>query len=384
LLARGDGTTGHPAVPSYSLRERKRARSAFVSFSPRGPRARRPGAGSAESTTDRQTILVRRAIAAGGALLILILLVLGVRGCLNARKDRAFRDYAADVRALVEESGSLSEKLFTTLTRPRGADALDVQNQINAQSTDAEQLVERARNTDHPDELNGAQSWLVTALEFRRDALNRIAQRIPAALADKGRRPAIEAIAAQMQAFLASDVIYSQRALPDLQEEFQDRDLDERFRRSEFLPDLGWLDPDTVESRLSKVAAPEEAATPGIHGTGLQGVTTKPSGTVLTEGGVNRIALTDELAFDVEVQNQGESEETDIAVSVSIRNGKAVNIEQTIGRIAAGDAQTVSIPISNRPATGAVSDVTIDVAAVPGERVKDNNKATYQVVFTKG
>jgi hypothetical protein len=355
-----------------------------VSFSPRGPRARRSGAGSAQSAAERQTILVRRAIAAGGALLILILLVFGVRGCLDARKDRAFRDYAADVRALVEESGSLSGKLFTALTRPRGADALDVQNQINAQSTDAEQLVERARNTDHPDELNGAQSWLVTALEFRRDALNRIAQRIPAALADRGRRPAIEAIAAQMQAFLASDVIYSQRALPDLQEEFQDRDLDERFRRSEFLPDLGWLEPDTVESRLGRIATTREAATPGLHGTGLQGVTTKPAGAALTEDGVNRIALTDELAFDVEVQNQGESEETDIAVSVSIRNGKTVNIEQTISRIAAGDSQTVSIPISDRPETGAVSNMTVQVAAVPGERVRDNNEATYQVVFTEG
>jgi hypothetical protein len=355
-----------------------------VSFSPRGPRAGRPGARSAQSAADRQTILVRRAIAAGGALLILILLVIGVRGCLNARKDRAFRDYAADVRALVEESGSLSDKLFTALTRPRGADALDIQNQINAQSTDAEQLVERARNTDHPDELNGAQSWLVTALEFRRDALNRIAQRIPAALADRGRRRAIEAIAAQMQAFLASDVIYSQRALPDLQEEFQDRDLDERFRRIEFLPDLGWLEPDTVESRLGRGAAREEAATPGLHGTGLQGVTTKPAGAALTEDGVNRIALTDELAFDVEVQNQGESEETDIAVSISIRNGKTVNIEQTISRIAAGDSQTVSIPISDRPATGAVSNMTVQVAAVAGERVRDNNRATYQVVFTRG
>jgi hypothetical protein len=187
-----------------------------------------------------------------------------------------------------------------------------------------------------------------------------------------------------MQAFLASDVIYSQRALPELQKQFDDQGVDETFRRSEFLPDLGWLEPDTVESRLNKVAKPQEAATPGIHGTGLQGVSTKPAGTALTEGGVNRIAATDDLAFEVEVQNQGESEETDISVSVSIRDGKAVNIEQTISRIAAGDTQTVSIPISQKPTTGAVSDVTVEVAAVPGEKVTVNNKATYQVVFTAG
>jgi hypothetical protein len=320
----------------------------------------------------------------GGGLLILVLLIVGINGCLGARKDRAYRDYAADVRALVEESDGQSDKLFELLTRPGGADALDIQNEINSQSTAAEQLVERAKNTDHPDELNGAQRWLVTTLEFRRDALNRIAQRIPAAFADRGQRPAIEAIAGQMQAFLGSDVIYSQRALPDLQQEFAARDLNERFRRSEFLPNLGWLDPDTVESRLGNIASQDRTATPGLHGTGLQSVTTKPSGTELTDSGVNRVVAGDGLAFDVEVQNQGESEETDISVSVSIRNGQQIDVEQTISRIAAGDSQTVSIPITKKPSTGSVNEVKVDVAAVPGEKVKENNTARYQVVFSEG
>jgi hypothetical protein len=314
--------------------------------------------------------------------LLLILLIVGINGCLGARKDRAYRDYAADVRSLVEESDGLSDKLYELLTRPGGADALDIQNEINSQATAAEQLVERAKGTDHPDELNGAQRWLVTSLEFRRDGLNRIAQRIPAALADRGRRPAIEAIAGQMQAFLASDVIYSQRALPALQQEYADRDLNERFRRSEFLPNLGWLDPDTVESRLGDITQQDRTATPGLHGTGLVSVTTKPSGTELSESGVNRVVAGDGLAFDVEVQNQGESEETEISVSVSIRDGQQINVDQTISRIAAGDSRTVSIPITKKPSTGSVNEVTVDVAAVPGEKVKENNTATYRVVFS--
>ena len=322
-------------------------------------------------------------MAVGAGLLVLLLLILGIRGCLNARKDRAYRDYAADVRALVQESDGLSDKLFELLTQPKGADSLDIQNEINAQSTDAEQLVERAKGTDHPDELNGAQGWIVTALEFRRDGLNRIAQKIPAALADRGRRPAIESIAAQMQAFLASDVIYSQRALPELQQEFSDRGLDERFPRSQFLPNLGWLEPDTVESRLSKITQQSAAATPGLHGTGLQSVSVKPPGTALTESGVNRVPVSDSMTFEVEVQNQGESEETDVGVSITIRNGNQIDIDQTISRIAPGDTQTVSIPVPRTPSTGAVSTVTVEVQAVPGEKVKDNNKASYQVVFTK-
>jgi hypothetical protein len=276
----------------------------------------------------------------------------------------------------------LSNKLFDVLSKPGNSDSLDIQMQISAQATDAEQLVERAKDTDHPDELNDAEHWIVTALEFRRDALKRIAEKIPAALADKGRRPAIDAIAGQMQAFLASDVIYSQRALPQLEQKFQDRDINERFSVSRFLRDLSWLEPATVEARLGKIGNLQKQATPGVHGTGLQGVTTKPSGTALTETGVNRIALAEGLSFDVEVQNQGESEETDVGVTISITDGKRIEVDQAISRIAAGDTQTVSIPISQKPTTGAVNKLTVEVAPVPGEKVKDNNKATYQVVFT--
>ena len=328
--------------------------------------------------------MIRRAVAGGAALLVLILLFFGIKGCLNARKDRAYRNYSSDTRALLRESNGLSNQLFKLLSKPGQADSLDVQNEINALSTAADQLVERANHTDHPGELNSADHWIVTTLEFRRDGLRQIAKRIPAALADKGRAPAIKSIAAQMQAFLASDVIYSQRAVPELQRQFNKRGIGEPFDSSTFLPDLGWLDPTTVDSRLAKIGNLSKSATAGVHGTGLQSVAAKPSGTTLTQTGVNRIAATNNLTFDVVVQNQGQSEETNVDVTVSIKNGEAINIDQTIPRIAAGDTQTVSIPITPTPATGAVSTVGVVVASVPGEKVTDNNKASYQVVFTKG
>jgi hypothetical protein len=251
--------------------------------------------------------MFRRAIAAGAALLAIVLLVWGVNGCLDARKDRALRNYASDVRAIMDESNNLAGNFFETLSRPRNAEALDVQNEVNAQATDAEQLVQRARGTDHPDEVNAAQSWIVASLEFRRDALKQIAQRIPAALSQRGAKPAINSIAAQMQMFLTSDVIYSQRAVPELKQAFADRGINERIASSRSLPDLGWLQPATVETRLAKIGSAQKQATPGAHGTGLQGVTVKPSGTALSESGVNRIAATQGLTFD-HMSNRGHAE----------------------------------------------------------------------------
>jgi hypothetical protein len=187
-----------------------------------------------------------------------------------------------------------------------------------------------------------------------------------------------------MQALLASDVIYSQRAIPALTSAFSKRDIEERFPNERFLPDLGWLDPETVRTRLEQLGGAEEPTTPGLHGTSLEGVTAQPSGTALTDSGVNRVALTDELAFDVEVNNGGDSEETDVGVSITITDGKEISVEQTIPRIAAGQSETVSIPLTEQPETCAVTTVTVEIAAVPGEKNTDNNKATYQVAFTGG
>jgi uncharacterized membrane protein len=84
----------------------------------------------------------------------------------------------------------------------------------------------------------------------------------------------------------------------------------------------------------------------------------------------------------VTVQNQGESEETDVAVSIAISNGERINVDQTIPRIAAGQEETVSIPITGTPSTEAVSTVTVAVAPVPGEGTRENNRIQYQVAFT--
>jgi hypothetical protein len=359
---------------------------------PRSDRPRRPAAsgrraagGPGPGGTDQQTILVRRAIGVGGAVLVVFLLVIGINGCLGARKDRAFRNYASDERALERASQDVSNRLFQTLSKPGRSDALDIQTQVNAERVDAEQLVQRAKGTDHPGDLDGANSWLVTALQFRSDALAKIADRLPTALGDKGRKPAIVSIAGQMQALLASDVVYLQRAIPALNSAFDKRNINETFPTDPFLPDLGWLDPTTVDARLSKLAGTTgKAATPGPHGTGLQGVVAQPSGTALSETGVNRIAATSQLAFDVKVQNQGQSEETDVGVSLTIQGAKRISVNQTIPRIAAGQTETVSIPLTQTPETGAVSTLSVNVAPVPGEGTKDNNKASYQVAFTQG
>src|SRR5207244_4813486 len=133
----------------------------------------------------------------------------------------------------------------------------------------------------------------------------------------KGKQAGINSTAGQMQALLASDVIYSQRAIPALTSAFSKRRISERFPNERFMPDLGWLDPSTVGERLGKLSGSGQTATPGLHGTSLESVAGQPSGTALTTTGINRVPVSSQLAFDVTVKHGGDSQDTAPALTTT-------------------------------------------------------------------
>ena len=318
-------------------------------------------------------------------MIVLILLVLGVRGCLNARKERAFKDYVRDVAALVAESNQLSDQLFGLLSDPGTSGEVDIENAFNQFRTQSAQLVERLQETDTPDELGAAQRYLIEAFEFRRDGVAAIADELPTALAPQDRRESTDDIAGQMQTFLASDVIYAARAAPRVDAALREEGLsgEEGVPESPFLPEIDWLDPTTVADRISRISTSGGGgpAAPGLHGNGLGTVTL--GGAALAPGGSATITLTDDLAFEVQVQNQGEHTETDVNVVVAVgSDGDAIELEEQLPEIAAGETQTVTLPLAERPPTGEQLPIVVEIEPVPGEEKTDNNVGEFSAIFT--
>ncbi|HYP48960.1 MAG TPA: hypothetical protein VEQ61_10020 [Thermoleophilaceae bacterium] len=332
--------------------------------------------------------MVRRSLAAAAGLVLLILLVLGVRGCLDARSDRAMKDYVRDVAALMQESDQESKSLFDLLSSGGGQDeAVNIENSLNGFRVQAAGLVDRARDLDPPGDVSDAHRHLVETLELRRDGLARIADELPNAIGDQERREGTRAVAAEMQGLLASDVIYLRRFIPSLAAALKDKQLDDEVRipRSAFVPDIEWLQPDVVADRLRGVrsgSGGDGEAAPGLHGNGLG--TVSVGGTALTPGGAaGTIQLGKDLSFEVQVANQGENTETDVVVKVSVgKGGDAIELEKTLDSIAAGETKTVSIPLGEQPATGQNVPIEVEIEKVPGEKKLDNNKQSYSAIFT--
>ena len=329
--------------------------------------------------------MVRRTIAIGGGLLLFILAVLLFRGCLDARKERAMEDYVRDSNELVDLSKAESRTLFDILQAPDAdQEAVSNANQVNGLRSDSATLSDRARDLDVPDEFSSAHDYFQEALDLRRDALARIADELPGALAEEERRQSTEVIAQTMQVLSASDVLMRARFHTELEDELEAADVNEEPPGPgalTFVDDLDWVNPDFVADQIAGIRGADGTAAPGLHGNGLG--TVSLAGTALVPGGPATVPLAQDAAFDVEVVNQGESTETDVRVTVTVGSGgDALELEETIDEIAAGEAKIATIPLSEQPPTGQNIGITVRVEPVPGEEVTDNNEGEFTVIFT--
>jgi hypothetical protein len=326
---------------------------------------------------ERQQILLRRGLALGGGILILILVVLGVKGCLDARKDRALSDYARNVSQIVEETDQTSQDFFAKLSEPGDLSVTEFVNQVSADRSAMDGYAARIDGLSAPGDMSHAQNALELTYELRASAMDDIADKMSTALGDVGSEKATAGIALQMQKLLSADVLYGSVVRPEINGVLESNGIQgDDVPKSVFLPEGNkWLEETAISSALSSVSGSTTASSGGIHGLGLIG--TSINGTELTAESTTSVAGEGTPEVEVQVQNQGGSTENGISVSVTVSGGGTLS--GTISSIAAGETETALIPLTPAP-EGEVT-LEVDVATVPGEEVSENNKASYTVAF---
>lgn len=336
---------------------------------------------SSRMPPERQRVfMVRRLGAVAVGILILILLVLGVRGCLNARKERAFENYASDMGTLAQQFDQLSDGFFGRFDDPKNLTELQFETEIRADRSTAEGLLSRAQDLDPPGELDDAQERIVLAFELRRDGLGAIADNIGGAFSDETdvRINAREQITEHMGDFLASDILY-RRAQEDTDAVLEEEGINDQIADSTFLPDLTWLDESTVSEKLAGVTGAEGEVS-GLHGLGVTSVLV--NGTDVSPDSDNTVTAEESSEVEVSVTNQGDQEERDVPVSVSVTGGdEPIEADETLGKILPGETQTVAVPLEPAPPRDTPVTIEVFVEPVLGENVADDNEFSYAVTF---
>jgi len=340
--------------------------------------------------------MVRRGAAAGIGLLVVLLLVFGIRGCLNGRQEQALKDYNRDVASLVQDADANAEDFYNTLgggtaAGDGGAASTDVQSEINQLRTRAQGLTKRAEGLSVPGEMRPAHVNLLLSLSLVQEAIGKVAEKIPAALSTDSATavPAVRGIAGEMRAFDAGDVVYNRRTAALIKQVLDDNEIGGQvIESSSFLQNLGWMQPSTVARRISSQAgrgAGDGAASepaPGTHGHGLLAVSV--GDLTLTPGDANSLTAASNVTFNVKVANQGDNPEQDVRVRVRISGaGDPVRAEQVIDQTQAKTETTVAIKLGDPPPIGQAITITVEVLPVSGEKNTENNTLTFPAIFRR-
>ena len=349
---------------------------------PRGrpPRGRRPRFRSPGNLTPLLRLVALIAL----AILIVVLLVVWVEGCATDRKRDRYGTYITEIGAIGNASARLGQDLATLLTTP-GLKQEDLDAKLGGFVQTAETQVQKADDLEPPGPLHNAHEGAVEALQFRVNGLRGLQTAFQETADATDATVAGQQLSVQMQRLLASDVVWADSFKAPAEAVIDAEVLDGlEVPPSEFVTADDDVSPADLAAIWQRIQGASTGGTPtGLHGSGISYVKVLPSGALLSATTETTIQVTDELAFEVGVEDTGDSQEVRIKVTLTIpKQPDPIVQTQNIPLIDPGETKAVTFKVGALVPFGEQISVKVDVDPVQGETNTANNTFEYPVIFT--
>ena len=149
---------------------------------------------------------------------------------------------------------------------------------------------------------------------------------------------------------------------------------------SKFVQNPEFGSPTQWKQTVARLTQAPEAG--GLHGNGIQAVRVQGSDQQLSPSQDNSIQATSDLAFEVLIQNSGDSQETQVKVTLTVLQDPQIKKQQTIDVINPGETKTVTFSNFGELSFGTSTTLQVSIEPVQGETNTGNNTAEYPVIFT--
>ena len=345
----------------------------------RGPRRRGPRFGSGNLTP-----ILRLIALISLAILIVVLLVVWVEGCTTNQKRDRYQAYMTDVGAVGNASARLGQQIATTLTTP-ALKLEDLDAKLGGFVQTAEGQLSQAEDIDAPGPMHDPHEGATEALRFRVNGLRGLQVAFQETADATEASAAGEQIAAQAQRLVASDLLWNDSFRLPAEAVLVDESVEGLVvPTSEFVAESELVSSVTLAQIWQRIQGADEGGTvSGLHGSGISYVKALPSGTLLTTTAETTIFVTDDLAFEVGVEDTGDAQEVQIKVTLTIpKQPEPIVQTKTIPLIDPGETETVTFPVGTLVPFGESVTVKVDVDPVQGETNTANNTFEYPVIFS--
>jgi hypothetical protein len=351
---------------------------------PGGPR--RP-----PTTPTNLTPLLRLVGLIAFAILIVVLFVFWVQSCREAGKEKTYKSYMSKVSEVASSSHQIGSGLSQALLA-QGIKQAEVERRISGLARQEQLDVDRAQEITPPGTLRDEHAALIEALQFRVSGLNGLASALAATASTKNVSSAASVLAAQMQRLLASDVVYDDEFKAPAELELKRQGVNGTNASggplvpdSNFLPSADLVTPTSMTTILQKIRG--SAITPsagGLRGTNIVSVKVLPTNEELSTSTQTRITLRTNTAFQVTIEDSGDSQETGIPVTLTIVQQGSEDIVKRarIDFINPDEQKVITFKNFAPPDFSKPAVLKIVVEPVKNESNTSNNSADYPVIFS--
>jgi hypothetical protein len=318
-----------------------------------------------------------------GAILLAVVLVIWVQSCRSGQKKAEYRDYMEAVAGTASESEQIGKQLNQLITTP-GIKLNDLRDELDGLRQHSGQVLASARELDPPGPLREEQDSLVQALEFRVTGLDSLAQAFSQVESTKDSAEAGARLAIPAQRLVASDVVYQDLFYEGSRTVMGNEDVQGiPIPESQFVQNGDLASPTQWALIVDRLTRSPTAG--GLHGNSIVATIVQPGAQQLSPTDDNTVKASDRLSFQVQVKNSGESQETQVQVSLTIQQSpQPTRRQQIIDLINPGETKTVIFRNLGPPSFGTRTTVKVNVEPVTGESNTANNTAEYPVIFTLG
>ena len=326
--------------------------------------------------------LYRLGVLIAGAIVLAVILILVVNSCRNNQKVSAYEDYVESVSTIAAQSEDLGKQLNTQLTTP-GIKLEALRSDVEGLRDQQEQLLRRAQELEPPGPLLEQQASLVEAMQFRVNGLDGLATAMAQVAQTSDPGESGQLLASQAQRLVASDVVYADGFQSPTETALEEQGVSNvPVPASVFVQNPEFGSPAQWEQTVARLTQAPQSG--GLHGNGIQAVRAQPGDQQLSPSEDNSIEATGDLAFEVLVQNSGDSQETQVEVTLTVLQDPQIKKVQVIDIINPGQTKTVVFRDFGELSFATSTTLQVSVEPVQGETNKDNNTVEYPVIFTVG
>lgn len=318
-------------------------------------------------------------------IVLVVVIVFAVRSASHGGEVAEFQRYVTSLAEILKQSDAVGSELEQLLTNPGDISRMEIQSRLENLAAASERLQIKAEEVEPPKILveQGAHQYFLLVMSFRQMGMAELKPAVLSALEVEDTEVASEQISHALRYLTTSDFLYQELFIPKARAVLAEREISGvTIPESKFFSDP---DLDSTAEVLDVLAGLKSAGSlQTVRGVAVKKVVALPDEKEITAGGTFNLTSSADLAFEVTVENQGNVDEKDVPVVVTLRSSSSTepqSVTVTIPQLKAKTQTVVKVKGIDPAPYGEVALLRVKVGPVPEEKYNKNNLIEANVIF---